>query len=92
MEVQTREGVRETVAAGFGLGAVFESEFMPERRFAAARIVDADLAVAEYAVCLDARRGTALVAAFMERAGAVAHHIRPGLRAAGSARPDVTKS
>jgi hypothetical protein len=29
MEVETREGVRETVAAGFGLGVVFESEFRP---------------------------------------------------------------
>lgn len=68
MEVQTREGVRETVAAGFGLGAVFESEFRPERRFHAAVVVDADLAVAEYAVCLAARRGTAPIGAFMDRA------------------------
>lgn len=72
MEAQTREGVRETVAAGFGLGAVFESEFRPERRFHAAEVVDADLAVAEYAVCLAARRDTALVDAFMTRAGSAA--------------------
>jgi hypothetical protein len=72
MEAQTREGVRETVAAGFGLGAVFESEFRPERRFHAAEVVDADLAVAEYAVCLAARRGTALVDAFMTRARSAA--------------------
>lgn len=78
MEVQTREGVRETVAAGFGLGAVFESEFRPERRFGAALIVDADLAVAEYAACLDARRGTALVAAFMDRARILAGRASSG--------------
>jgi DNA-binding transcriptional LysR family regulator len=33
VEVQTREGVREAVAAGFGIGAVFESELGDDRRF-----------------------------------------------------------
>jgi aminoethylphosphonate catabolism LysR family transcriptional regulator len=70
-EVQTREGVRETVAAGFGLGAVFESEFRAERRFHACAIIDADLAVGEYAACLAARRDTVLVSAFMARAAAL---------------------
>lgn len=68
MEVQTREGVRETVAAGFGLGVVFESEFRPERRFHAMEFADAALSVGEYAVCLSARRHMALVGAFMQAA------------------------
>jgi LysR family transcriptional regulator, low CO2-responsive transcriptional regulator len=68
MEVQTREGVRETVAAGFGLGVVFESEFRPERRFHAMEFADAALSVGEYAVCLSGRRHMALVGAFMETA------------------------
>ncbi len=72
MEVQTREGVRETVAAGFGLGVVFESEFRPERRFQALEIADAALSVGEYAVCTVARRHVALVAAFMAAASAAA--------------------
>ena len=33
VEVQTREGVREAVAAGFGIGAVFASELGDDRRF-----------------------------------------------------------
>ena len=33
VEVQTREGVREAVAAGFGIGAVFASELGEDRRF-----------------------------------------------------------
>jgi DNA-binding transcriptional LysR family regulator len=66
VEVQTREGVREAVAAGFGIGAVFESELGEERRFRAIAIADADLAVAEYAVCLQERRRVALVRAFMD--------------------------
>jgi LysR family transcriptional regulator, low CO2-responsive transcriptional regulator len=68
MEVQTREGVRETVAAGFGLGVVFESEFRPERRFHAMEFADAALSVGEFAVCLSGRRHMALVGAFMEAA------------------------
>lgn len=68
VEVQTREGVREAVAAGFGIGAVFESEFGEDRRFAAIIVGDTDLAVAEYAVCLQERRRVALVRAFMDEA------------------------
>lgn len=68
IEVQTREGVREAVAAGFGVGAVFESELGDDRRFRAIIVGDTDLAVAEYAVCLQERRRGALVRAFMDEA------------------------
>ena len=68
VEVQTREGVREAVAAGFGVGAVFESELGEDRRFRAIVVGDTDLAVAEYAVCLQERRRGALVRAFMDEA------------------------
>ena len=68
VEVQTREGVREAVAAGFGIGAVFESELGDDRRFRSIVVSDADLGVAEYAVCLQERRRVALVRAFMEEA------------------------
>ena len=67
-EVQTREGVREAVAAGFGIGAVFASELGDDRRFRSIVVGDADLAVAEYAVCLQERRRVALVRAFMDEA------------------------
>ncbi len=68
VEVQTREGVREAVAPGFGVGAVFESELGDDRRFRRIVVADADLDVAEYAVCLAERRRVALVRAFMEEA------------------------
>lgn len=68
VEVQTREGVREAVAAGFGIGAVFESEFGDDRRFRSITVTDVDLGVAEYAVCLQERRRVALVRAFMDEA------------------------
>ena len=68
VEVQTREGVREAVAAGFGIGAVFESELGDDRRFRSIVVSDTDLGVAEYAVCLQERRRVALVRAFMDEA------------------------
>ena len=49
VEVQTREGVREAVAAGFGIGAVFASELGEDRRFRRILVTDTDLNVAEYA-------------------------------------------
>ena len=68
VEVQTREGVREAVAAGFGVGAVFASELGDDRRFRRIAVSDVDLDVAEYAVCLQERRRVALVRAFMDEA------------------------
>ena len=71
-EIETREGVREAVAAGFGIGAVFESEFGTDRRFRALEVADAALGVGEYAFCLRARRALALVDAFMTIAAELA--------------------
>ena len=68
VEVQTREGVREAVAAGFGVGAVFASELGEDRRFRRILVTDTDLNVAEYAVSLQERRRVALVRAFMDEA------------------------
>jgi aminoethylphosphonate catabolism LysR family transcriptional regulator len=68
VEVQTREGVREAVAVGFGVGAVFASELGEDRRFRRIAVTDSDLSVAEYAVCLQERRRVALVRAFMDEA------------------------
>src|SRR5258708_5835614 len=68
VEVQTREGVREAVAAGFGVGAVFASGLGDDRRFGRIALTDRHLDVAEYAVCLQERRRVALVRAFMDEA------------------------
>jgi LysR family transcriptional regulator, low CO2-responsive transcriptional regulator len=66
IEVQTREAVREAVAAGFGIGVVFEAEFGVDPRFHPIDIADADLSVGEYVVCLEERRRVALVRAFLD--------------------------
>jgi LysR family transcriptional regulator, low CO2-responsive transcriptional regulator len=71
IEVQTREAVREAVAAGFGVGVVFDSEFGTDARFHAIEVSDSDLSVGEYVACLQERRRLAVVRAFLN----VAHDI-----------------
>lgn len=64
-EVEGRESVREAVAAGFGLGIVFESEQPLDDGFAPIGITGTALDVAEYVACLESRRNLAMVRAFM---------------------------
>jgi aminoethylphosphonate catabolism LysR family transcriptional regulator len=80
IEVESREGVGEAVAAGFGIGVVFESEFRASDRFHRIAVTGADLAVGEYVACLEERRPLALVRAFLD----VAADLR---QLAGETRP-----
>lgn len=64
-EVEGRESVREAVAAGFGLGIVFESERPRDDGFVPIGIAGAALDVAEYVACLESRRNLAMVRSFM---------------------------
>ena len=66
IEVEGRESVREAVAAGFGLGIVFESEMPPGDSFRPVAITDAPLDVAEYVACLAARAEVAMVRSFLD--------------------------
>jgi aminoethylphosphonate catabolism LysR family transcriptional regulator len=64
--IGSREGVREAVAAGLGVGLVSESEFGHDERLHPLPVRDAKLQVVEYAVCLDQRRDRPVVKAFFE--------------------------
>ncbi len=68
IEVETREGVREAVAAGFGIGVVFKSEFGNDSRLRPLSVRGADLTVSEYVVCLQERKRLALIRAFLDLA------------------------
>lgn len=71
-EVATREAVREAVAAGIGYGLAFASEIGQDPRLRALGIADADVSVAEFAICRAERRGAGRVARFLEAAGRLA--------------------
>lgn len=66
IEVQSREAVRETVAAGFGIGVIFESELGSDPAFLPVVVRDADLGVAEYVACLENRRRIANIKGFLD--------------------------
>ena len=66
LTIGSREGVREAVAAGLGIGVVSESEVGQDRRIHALGIRDANLKVTEYFVCLKESRPTPVVKALFD--------------------------
>lgn len=65
--VGSREGLREAVAEGLGVGAVFESEIGWDERLHALPVRDAGLTSTEYLACLTERRHDRVIAAFLEQ-------------------------
>lgn len=64
LEIGSREGVREAVAAGLGIGIVSEAELGVDPRLHAIAIRESGLEVTEYAACLAERQSVRVVAAF----------------------------
>ncbi len=66
MRIESREAVREAVAAGLGIGVVAEAELDPDPRIKALRIHDRTLTIVEHVVCLADQRHRPMVRAFLE--------------------------
>jgi len=66
LEIGSREAVREGVAAGLGIGVVFESEFGHDQRLHKLAIRDARIESTESAVCLRERLSVRVVRAFFD--------------------------
>jgi aminoethylphosphonate catabolism LysR family transcriptional regulator len=66
MEIESREAVREAVAAGLGIGVVSEPEFGNDERLVSVPVADGHLVLREYVVCLRERRNLRVVAAFLD--------------------------
>jgi len=66
MEIESREAVREAVAAGLGIGVVSEPEFGNDERLVSVPVIDGDLVLREYVVCLKERRKLRIVAALLD--------------------------
>jgi aminoethylphosphonate catabolism LysR family transcriptional regulator len=65
-EIGSREAVREAVAAGLGVGVVFESEFGRDDRLHKLAVRDTRLSAVEYVVCLKDPGQTRVVRAFLD--------------------------
>jgi aminoethylphosphonate catabolism LysR family transcriptional regulator len=79
MEIESREAVREAVAAGLGIGLVSEAEFGHDERLVAVPISDAELGTREYVVCLKERRRLRIVSAFLDQAYGRLERLRPAV-------------
>jgi aminoethylphosphonate catabolism LysR family transcriptional regulator len=66
IEINSREAVREAVAAGLGVGVVSESEFGNDPRLVKVALAEADLGATEYVACLAERTELRLIRAFLE--------------------------
>ena len=66
MEISGREGVREAVAAGFGVGIVAENELVADSRLRPLRVSNAELIHEEYFICLKERRSQRVTDAFLK--------------------------
>ena len=69
MQIESREAVREAVAAGLGIGVVAAAEFDRDPRLKALRIRDCALEIVEHVVCLTERERLRVVRAFLDLAG-----------------------
>jgi aminoethylphosphonate catabolism LysR family transcriptional regulator len=69
MEIESREAVREAVAAGLGVGVVNEAEFGQDERLVALPLRDGDITTSEYVVCRADRGERRLVRAFLDLVG-----------------------
>jgi LysR family transcriptional regulator, low CO2-responsive transcriptional regulator len=65
IEIGSRESIREAVAAGIGLGAVSEIAFIPDPRIVPLTIEDSDVHTHAHIICLDERRVTRVISAFL---------------------------
>ncbi len=66
LDMNSREAVRETVAAGLGVGVVSAGEFGRDSRLATLELTGGNLTMTEYVVCLAERQDLRLVRSFLD--------------------------
>jgi DNA-binding transcriptional LysR family regulator len=68
MRVDSRENLREAVAAGSAFGVATEHDSVADRRLRVVPLRGLDLSIADYLVCLEERRRVAPITALLELA------------------------
>jgi LysR family transcriptional regulator, low CO2-responsive transcriptional regulator len=77
VEIGSREGLREAVASGMGIGVIASSELGYDPRWVRIPIVGESLVVEEFIVCLRKRRNAPLIASFVDMASRAPAGARP---------------
>ncbi len=70
-EIESREGLREAIVRGLGVGVISETEFAPHPELKALSVTDAEMFTRAYIVCLKARRNRPLIREFLNLAGSI---------------------
>ncbi len=78
LEIESREGLREAITRGLGIGVISRSEFAPHPHLHPLKISDAKMFTRAYVVCLKARRNRPFIKDFLALTEALAKdHARP---------------
>lgn len=80
MEVSSREIIREAVMKGIGVAAVSEVEFVPDPKLHMLRFSDVEIYTYANVVCLQERRQSRLVSAFLDTVGSAPRESAPRAR------------
>lgn len=70
-EIESREGLREAIVRGLGIGVISETEYAPHPELRALHISDAVMYTRAYIACLKARRNRPLIQEFLKLATAL---------------------
>lgn len=73
MEIGSREAIREAVIKGVGVSVVSEAEYVDDPAITMVRISDADIRTNAHVVCLQDRKETRLIRAFLDIARKIQH-------------------
>lgn len=69
--IESREGLREAIIRGLGIGVISETEFAPHPELHAITVTDAKMYTRAYIACLKARRNRPLIRDFLDLAASI---------------------
>lgn len=67
-EIESREGLREAIVRGLGIGVISETEFAPHPELHALTVSNAEMHTRAYIACLKARRNRPMIREFLSLA------------------------
>ena len=70
-EIESREGLREAIVRGLGIGVISETEFAPHPELKPLTVTDAEMYTRAYIACLKSRRNRPLIREFLHLAATI---------------------
>lgn len=92
MKVDSRENLREAVAAGMAVGVTAEPDAVADRRLKILPFRDLDLSIADYLVCVKERSDSPAIRAFLDLAQTKPAMTRPVKRSGSATRGKAGRS